>query len=46
MSEVFLGINKAGQFYVDATVDVYITLCIITSLTFSFDFYFALPIRI
>ncbi len=28
MSEVFLGINKAGQLYVDATLDASITLSI------------------
>ncbi len=26
MSEVFLGINKAGQLYVDATLDASITI--------------------
>ncbi len=29
MSEVFLGINKAGQLYVDATLDASITTCYI-----------------
>ncbi len=30
ISEVFLGINKAGQLYVDATVDASITLSVIS----------------
>ena len=32
MSEVFLGINKAGQLYVDATLDASITTCLINVL--------------
>jgi len=30
MSEVFLGINKAGQLYVDATLDASITLFLLS----------------
>ncbi len=35
MSEVFLGINKAGQLYVDATLDASITFSFVYHYTYS-----------